>query len=387
MQLTDSRALKAEEITKTEGFVKRVDEYSYKVHSQTGDFNYDVMATESGWRCSCPDHTYRNVRCKHITAVEVSQALRKNVEASSLVIRPISIHSCPKCNSESIKKSGLRHNQAGDLQRFACKACGYWFTVNLGFEKMKATPQTVTMAMQLYFSGLSYESTAKALKLKGVKISNVGVYKWVKKYVGLMESYLDQITPNVGDTWRTDEMYVKIRGNNKYLFAMMDDETRFRIAQQVATHKGTADVRPMFREAMERTGKKPQTLISDGANNFHEAWRKEMWSQFGETPSPAHIREIRIDGSVHNNKMERQNGEVRDREQVVRGVKSESSPLISGFQIFHNFFRPHMGLDGKTPAEAAGIKIEGENPWITVIQNASKRQLPTVNGSEEMPKS
>jgi len=31
-----------------------------------------------------------------------------------------------------------------------------------------------------------------------------------------------------------------------------------------------------------------------------------------------------------------------------------------------------MALDGKTPAEACGIKIEGENKWITLIQNASK---------------
>jgi hypothetical protein len=30
-------------------------------------------------------------------------------------------------------------------------------------------------------------------------------------------------------------------------------------------------------------------------------------------------------------------------------------------------------LNGKTPAEACGIKIEGENKWKTLIQNASKR--------------
>jgi hypothetical protein len=30
---------------------------------------------------------------------------------------------------------------------------------------------------------------------------------------------------------------------------------------------------------------------------------------------------------VHNNKMERMNGELRDREKVVRGVKREDSPL------------------------------------------------------------
>ena len=30
-------------------------------------------------------------------------------------------------------------------------------------------------------------------------------------------------------------------------------------------------------------------------------------------------------------------------------------------------------LEGKTPAEACGIRIEGTNKWITLIQNASKK--------------
>jgi len=37
----------------------------------------------------------------------------------------------------------------------------------------------------------------------------------------------------------------------------------------------------------------------------------------------------------------------------------------------HNYLRPHMGLDGKTPSEACGITIQGENKWRTLIQNAS----------------
>jgi hypothetical protein len=70
--------------------------------------------------------------------------------------------------------------------------------------------------------------------------------------------------------------------------------------------------------------------------------------------------------------MERMNGEIRDREKVVRGVKKEDSPLITGLQIYHNYVRPHMGLDGKTPAEAAGIEVRGKNKWVTIIQNASQ---------------
>ena len=33
-----------------------------------------------------------------------------------------------------------------------------------------------------------------------------------------------------------------------------------------------------------------------------------------------------------------------------------------------------MALDGLTPAEVAGIKVEGNNKWITLIQNAKKNQ-------------
>jgi hypothetical protein len=68
--------------------------------------------------------------------------------------------------------------------------------------------------------------------------------------------------------------------------------------------------------------------------------------------------------------MERQNGEWRDREKVMGSLKREDSPVLTGMQIHHNFIRPHMGLNGRTPAEAAGIKVEGQNKWLTLIQNA-----------------
>ena len=43
------------------------------------------------------------------------------------------------------------------------------------------------------------------------------------------------------------------------------------------------------------------------------------------------------------------------------------------YQIYHNYGRPHMGLDSKTPAEACGIEIKGNNKWVTVIQNAKRK--------------
>jgi transposase-like protein len=156
----------------------------------------------------------------------------------------------------------------------------------------------------------------------------------------------------------------------KYLIAMMDDQTRFLIAQEVAEAKYTHDARHLFQISREAVGKEPKVLITDGLPAYHEAFQKEFWTR---NNGAQHIKDIHINGKVHNNKMERLNGEIRDREKVMRGLKKPETPIIPGYQIYHNYVRPHEALDGKTLAEACGIEIQGKNKWITLIQNASRK--------------
>lgn len=61
-----------------------------------------------------------------------------------------------------------------------------------------------------------------------------------------MNKYLEKIKPQVSDTWRADELYIKIKDDMKYLFALMDDETRFWIAQEIADSKYTHDPRTLL---------------------------------------------------------------------------------------------------------------------------------------------
>jgi len=93
-------------------------------------------------------------------------------------------------------------------------------------------------------------------------------------------------------------------------------------------------------------------------HNFHEAYEKEFYTNRLETKTE-HIRDIRFDGTVHNNKMERMNMELRDRERVMRTLEKPDTPILTGMQVFHNYIRPHEALRGKTPAEVAGIKVNG----------------------------
>jgi hypothetical protein len=104
------------------------------------------------------------------------------------------------------------------------------------FERMRATPQFITSALQLYFTGESF--------------------------------------------W---------------------------IAQPVADTKYTSNVRPLLQNAKGLAGKRPNTFITDGAANFHDAANKELFTLKG--PRTRHISHFRLQCDHNNNKMECMNGE------------------------------------------------------------------------------
>ena len=354
--------------------IVRLDDLRYTVRSQSSNKVYEVVSTERGWNCACPDHTYRNVCCKHIHAVEISRKMREAVK-EGVVIRKVDLDKCKFCDSENITKKGIKKLKCRTMQQFGCKDCKKRFTQNLGFERKQATPEQITTAVDLVFSGLSTRKTATALRMTGTKKSHMTIERWAKEYAELMERFVDSITPQVGEEWRTDEIYLRIRGDRRYLFAMLDSQTRYWLAKMVAEHKGNDDVAPMFAKAKEVAGKVPGRLISDGAANFAHAHKRQYAAKNFMHKESVHESHIHMAGDMNNNQMESFNGNtVRLREGVARGLKTEDAAILTGLRLYHNFVRPHLGLGGKTPAEAAGIRIEGDNKWKTIIQAAAKSE-------------
>lgn len=78
---------------------------------------------------------------------------------------------CPKCESSQVVKSGI----VKDRQRFHCKRCDYYFSVNKIGKQVDV--YYVIKALQLYLEGLSYREIERILG-----ISHVSVMNWVKKY-------------------------------------------------------------------------------------------------------------------------------------------------------------------------------------------------------------
>jgi len=83
----------------------------------------------------------------------------------------MTIEFCPNCNSDSYVKSGIVKNR----QRYKCKKCSYYFTVNKIGKQIDS--YYVNKALQLYLEGLSYREIERILG-----ISHVSIINWVKKY-------------------------------------------------------------------------------------------------------------------------------------------------------------------------------------------------------------
>ncbi|HEY7080231.1 MAG TPA: SWIM zinc finger family protein [Nitrososphaeraceae archaeon] len=57
-------------IAQTSGAISVINESHYIVRSTSSNNTYTIIATKSGYACSCPDYARHNAKCKHVYAVE-----------------------------------------------------------------------------------------------------------------------------------------------------------------------------------------------------------------------------------------------------------------------------------------------------------------------------
>lgn len=374
MEMKKPREIRGLAILAMGSQIKRIDASTYRVKSQSGNGWYLVVRKGLEWTCNCPDHVTRHVVCKHIYSVEFSQTLRRKVTSENLGLEETyqSEVVCKKCGSFNVIKQGIRKNKSGDIQRFLCKECGFKFVVKeSGFHKMKNKPKVVTLALDLYFKGISYRKIVDHLKqFYGIKVSHVAIIKWVKKYTQLMKKYVDGLMPQTSGIWHTDEMAINIKGQFNWLWNVMDHETRFLLASQISQRREVKDARKIFQTAKKVANAKPNVMITDGLPAYIKAFKKEFFTL--RNPRVKHVAKPRFVDKANNNMVERMQGSIREREKVMRALKKrEGNQVIDGFRIYYNFIRPHMALDGKTPAEKAQLDLNlGENKWLSLIKRS-----------------
>ncbi len=357
---------------------KEINSKTWIVPSQTGNGTYTVHYADDErtiWRCTCKDFEIRGLPCKHINAVKIWKNLHDRFEQLNLKVKQsISLgntetQGCKFCHSSDITRYGVKNGK----QVYFCKSCNRRFVNNIDFENMKYNPKIIALTLDLYFKGISLRKISHHLKqFYNLNISHKSVYNWIEKYVGIMNEYVNSIQPDIGGVWHTDEMMVKVDGSWEYLWNVIDESTRFQLASIVSKERHVRDARMVFQKAKKNAGgRKPKYLVTDGLLAYREAVNKEFNTNHGNIE---HLWNVGIQHHPNNNHVERLHGTIRQREKVIRGMKIEETPIIEGHRLYYNFIKPHEALNGKTPSEEAGITIEGEDKWLTLMKKSIQYQ-------------
>lgn len=344
-----------------------------KVKSQSQpDRTYSVRLTADGWLCECAHYAQAGRDCIHILAAKFRRNIREALE-------PVAERPSCSCGSEDVKREGFRHNKSGSVARWSCKACGRKFTGRDGFHKRRADPEKIALALDLYFRGLSLRKVSEHIhQVHGLKLSPMTVYRWVTHYGRLAAEWMDSQGARTSDRWHMDETVVNVDGQQRYLWNVMDAETRFLLATHISRTRDIQNTRAPLKKAKNATPDRPSEVFTDGMNAYPYAVKREIGVG-------VHQRVPSIRAKESNNRIERLHGTEKERTKVMRGFDGEegAAGIAEGFRAHYNLVRKHQTL-GVTPGEAAGLEpLEGFK-WRAVIERAV--QKATAAAKEASPR-
>ena len=274
---------------------------------------------------------------------------------------------CPRCGSEDTMKYGVESG----VQQYICNGCHRKFNAKQAPLGMRTPAVQIGAALAMFYDGLSLADISRQLEqTHGNRVNPSSVYRWIQRYTKEAVERFGGYKAHTGKIWAADETVLSVRmaqtkvtsPNTIWYWDVIDEDSRFLLASHMSNTRTIRDAEALFTQARGRAENSPHFIVTDRLRSYIDGIER-VWG--------GDVRHIQSDGmasATHNNIVERFHGTIKERTKVMRDLKSpESAKLImAGWATHYNFFRPHMSLKGKTPAEAAGIQYEVKN-WTEVV--------------------
>ncbi len=381
---SNNRKQKGIQIFSKTNSIKKISKNHFIVKSSTSDKTYHVrrLPDTEIFTCECADFHYRlrkldDKKCKHIISCML---LQESILSQSYIEQTQQSKLCPKCYSTTIIKNGFRKIKNNTKrQKYKCRKCTYRFILGEnGFSNVTSDPKIISESLNLVMNGLSYRNVARHIySTHQVKISHPTIVNWVKKYTNLIKEYVETFSPKLSDVWSLDEMVLNVKNTKKtgkgfhdWLWSIIDPKTRFLIATEVSKKREIADAKKIISSGKKLVSKNPNYILTDCLNSYQAAIREEFQNK------TAHIKTKSLKDGFVNRPIERYHNEIRENLKARRGLGNDKSAqnFAELHKIHHNYVRPHQGLDGKTPAQAANIDLNlGDDKYLDLIKHASKK--------------
>ena len=180
----------------------------------------------------------------------------------------------------------------------------------LSYRGYRFPPDIISHAVWLYYRfGLSFRDVEDLLAERGVTVTYEAIRQWCSRFELAYARRLRQRRGRQGDTWHLDELFVRIRGRQQYLWRAVDEGGDV-LDILVQSRRNKRAATRFFRKLLKRQGREPRRLISDKLRSYSAAHRTVM---------PSVIHSTR---QYENNRAEVSHQPTRRRERQMRRFKS-----------------------------------------------------------------
>jgi len=248
---------------------------------------------------------------------------------------------------------------------------------------MRFPAQTLSSALNQFYESASLHKIQRQLKLDfGSTVNPATIYRWISRYTKKAVDLTEDVSVRVGHIWIADETVLNLKsgrrktrrgkalkeppgeipGERVWLWDIIDEKTRFLLATHVSPTRTSRDAQALMTRAARRTRRAPQVIITDKLSSYLEG----IDQVFGDISR--HWQSGPFELGVSTASIERLHGTIKDRTKVLRSLATRESArlFMAGWATHYNFFRPHSGLQGRTPAEAAGARTRVKS-WADVV--------------------
>jgi len=340
------------------GQIERLSDKLFFVKSQSTDTFHRVAWVNGKWSCDCQDYIKRSKPCKHVYAVNFMLALPLIVLSNTRALE----RKCPRCGSNETTMKGFRYNKTGAIRLRKCKICKKRFKDDLMLESNGNNTALAIIALDLHYKGLSLRDIKNHIwQVYCIDKPVSTLHRWIVKLTEIMCKVLDDLKLELGNKWLADETVLKVNGKEKYLWSIMDNETRCHIAHLLTEGRGAKEASTVIKQAIRKAGKQPQKFVTDGLKSYSKALK--------ELPNSLikHVSNVGLASQKdNNNRIERLQGTIKDWTKTKRGLRNQSQKLIEGYYLYYNCIRPHMALGNKTPANMK------DGRWLSLLEKRKK---------------
>ena len=178
------------------------------------------------------------------------------------------------------------------------------------YKRYRFPAEIIQYAVWLYYRfNLSHRDIEDLLAERGITVSYESIRLWCNKFGPQYTKRLKCRHQGFGDTFYVDEVFVKIGGQQQYLWRAVDQDGEVVDVFLQARRDGAAAKR-FFKRLIRSHGKEPRKIVTDKLRSYPVAQREVMPGVIHDTSQYA------------NNRAEQSHEPTRVRERGMRKFKS-----------------------------------------------------------------